>query len=265
MTKLAFMGAGNMAQAIIGGLIDNGSNPADIWASDPMESQLNELNSRGVNTTTDNLSAASNADVIIISVKPDIVESLAKEIASITSDKLFISVAAGTTTGSLTSWLENPAVVRCMPNTPSLVGKGMTGLFASNSVNNEQRQTANTILSAIGETLWFDEESSLDAVTAISGSGPAYFFYVIEVMQLAAEAEGLSLSTSRQLVLQTALGAAEMALQSSHSAGELRKKVTSPGGTTAAALTILEERGLETIFADAVSAARKRSEELSDI
>jgi len=232
MTKLAFMGAGNMAQAIIGGLIENGFNASDIWAADPMESQLTELNSRGVNTTTDNLYAASNADVIIISVKPDIVESLAKEVASITSDKLFISVAAGTTTRSLTSWLENPAVVRCMPNTPSLVRKGMTGLYASNSVNKEQRQTANSILSAIGETLWFDEESSLDAVTAISGSGPAYFFYIMEVMQLAAEAEGLSLNASRQLVLQTALGAAEMAMQSSDSAGELRKKVTSPGGTT---------------------------------
>ena len=265
MTKLAFMGAGNMAQAIIGGLIENGSNAADIWAADPIESQLTELNSRGVNTTTDNLTAASNADVIIISVKPDIVESLAKEVASITSDKLFISVAAGTTTSALTSWLKNRAVVRCMPNTPSLVRKGMTGLFASNSVNNEQRQTANTILSAIGETLWFDEENSLDAVTAVSGSGPAYFFYIMEVMQLAAEAQGLSLSASKQLVLQTALGAAEMALQSSYSAAELRQKVTSPGGTTAAALAIFKERGLETIFADAVSAARKRSEELSNI
>lgn len=265
MIRLAFMGAGNMAQAIIGGLLENGFDAADIWAADPVESQLAKLKSLGINTTTDNLDATAHADVIIISVKPDIVEPLAREIAPVAAGKLIISVAAGITSGSLSSWLENPSVVRCMPNTPSLVRKGMTGLFASSSVSGEQQQTANTILSAIGETLWFDEESSLDAVTAVSGSGPAYFFYIIEVMQLAAQAQGLSQKDSRQLVLQTALGAAEMALQTSDSAGELRQKVTSPGGTTAAALAILKERGLETIFADAVSAARKRSEELSNI
>lgn len=265
MTKVAFMGAGNMAQAIISGLLEDGFDAADIWAADPQESQLVQLKSLGVHTTSDNRAAASTVDVIIISVKPDVVELLAREVASVTSGKLFISVAAGITSGSLTSWLGNPAVIRCMPNTPSLVRKGMTGLFASSSVNDEQRQTADAILSAIGETLWFDEERSLDAVTAISGSGPAYFFYVIEVMQLAAQAQGLSPEDSRQLVLQTALGAAEMALQSSDPVGELRLKVTSPGGTTAAALAVLKERGLESIFADAISAARKRSEELSSL
>jgi pyrroline-5-carboxylate reductase len=263
MTKLAFMGAGNMAQAIIGGLVENGFNPADIWAADPVESQLMALNSTGINTTADNLVAVSNADVVIISVKPDVVEPLAREIAMLTDGKLFISVAAGTTTASLSLWLEAQDVIRCMPNTPSLVQRGMTGLFAATCVNEAQRQSADTILSSIGKTLWFDEESHLDAVTAISGSGPAYFFYIIEVMQLAAEAEGLSRQDGRQLVLQTALGAAEMALQSSDSAGLLRQKVTSPGGTTAAALAILESSGLQSTFAEAISAARKRSEELS--
>jgi pyrroline-5-carboxylate reductase len=179
------------------------------------------------------------------------------------SDKLVISIAAGVTTNSLSTWLQNSTVIRCMPNTPSMVRKGMTGLFAPASVSREQQQTADSILSAIGKTFWFDDEKSLDAVTAVSGSGPAYFFYIIEILQLAAEAQGLSAEASKQLVLNTALGAAEMALQASDSVSELRHKVTSPGGTTAAALAILEERGVETIFADAVSAARKRSEELS--
>lgn len=264
MTKLACMGAGNIAQAIIGGLIEGGFNPKDIWAADPTVGQLDKLKSRQINTTTDNLVAVSKADVIIISVKPDVVESLAMEVSALASDKLFISVAAGVTTRSLVSWLGCPTIIRCMPNTPALLQKGMTGLFATKSVTTENRKVGESILAAVGETRWFEKESDLDAVTAISGSGPAYFFYVIEVMQSAAEQLGLSREASRQLVLQTALGASAMAAKSTEPTAELRKQVTSPGGTTEAALRKLIDGGLESLFLDAVLAAKNRSEELGD-
>lgn len=264
MTKLAFMGAGNIAQAIIGGLIENDFDPKDIWAADPSETQLNKLKLKQVNTTSDNLIAVSNADIIIISVKPDVVESLAREVSSMASGKLFISVAAGVTSRSLVSWLGCPAVIRCMPNTPALIQKGMTGLFATKSVSDEFRRIGESILAAVGETRWFEKESDLDAVTAISGSGPAYFFYVIEVLQSAAEELGLSKEVSRQLVLQTALGATEMASLSAEPTAELRRKVTSPGGTTEAALEKLIEGGLESLFLRAAMAAKKKSEELAN-
>lgn len=262
MTKLAFMGAGNIAQAIIGGLIEGGFNPEDIWAADPTVAQLDKVKSMQINTTTDNLVAVSEADIIIISVKPDVVESLAKEVSALASGKLFISVAAGVTTQSLVSWLGCPTIIRCMPNTPALLQKGMTGLFATKSVNDENRKIGESILAAVGETRWFEKESDLDAVTAISGSGPAYFFYVIEVMQSAAEQLGLSREASRQLVLQTALGASEMAAKSIEPTAELRKRVTSPGGTTEAALNKLIDGGLESLFLDAILAAKNKSEEL---
>ncbi len=265
MTKLAFLGAGNIAQAIIGGLIATGFKPGDISAADPSEEQLIKLSTAGVRTSSDNHVAAAEADVVILSVKPDIVERVSREISSIATGKLFISVAAGITATSLESWLESPTVIRCMPNTPALVNKGMTGLYATSAVSAEQRKIADTILSAIGETLWFEEEAKLDAVTAVSGSGPAYFFYIIEVMQEAAIAAGLSKEESRKLVLQTALGAAEMAFQSIEPAAELRRNVTSPGGTTAAALEVLQQEAVDRIFLKAVLAAKKRSEELSNI
>jgi pyrroline-5-carboxylate reductase len=265
MTKLAFLGAGNIAQAIIGGLIATGFNPDDICAADPSDEQLTKLRKIGVRTSSENLEAITAAEVVILSIKPDVVEQISREISPMTSGKLFISVAAGITATSLESWLQSDTVIRCMPNTPALVMKGMTGLYATSAVSSEQREIADTILSAVGETLWFEEESKLDAVTAVSGSGPAYFFYVIEVMQEAALAVGLSPEESSKLVLQTARGAAEMALQSVEPVAELRRKVTSPGGTTAAALEVLQQEGLDGIFLQAVMAAKKRSEGLSNI
>ena len=264
MTKLAFMGAGNIAQAIIGGLIDGGFEPKDIWAADPTIAQLDKLEPTQINTTTDNLLAVSKADVIIISVKPDVVESLAREVSALTSGKLIISVAAGVTTLSLVSWLGCPTIIRCMPNTPALLRQGMTGLFATNSVNAENRKVGESILAAVGDTRWFEKESDLDAVTAISGSGPAYFFYVIEVMQNAAEQLGLSSDEARQLVLQTAVGACEMAAMSAEPTAELRRRVTSPGGTTEAAINKLIDGDLESLFLEATRAAKNRSEELAN-
>jgi pyrroline-5-carboxylate reductase len=265
MTKLAFLGVGNIAQAIIGGLISTGYQADNICASDPSDEQLSKLSAIGVRTSSDNHEAIADADVVILSVKPDIVERISREISAATTGKLFISVAAGVTATSLTSWLESETVIRCMPNTPALVKQGMTGLFATKAVTDNQRKIADTILCAVGETLWFAEEEKLDAVTAVSGSGPAYFFYMIELMQEAAVSAGLTPEESSRLVLQTALGAAEMAMQSLEPTAELRRKVTSPGGTTAAALEILQQEGLDRILAKAVMAAKTRSEELSKI
>ncbi len=262
MTTLAFLGAGNIAQAIIGGLLEDGFSPGAIWAADPSETQLEKTAIRGVQTTSDNEQAVQKADIVILSVKPDVVKQIATSIKTAVQGKLCISVAAGVTTESLGAWLSINTVIRCMPNTPALVQMGMTGLFATAAVSQEQRQVAESILKAIGEVRWFDTESDLDAVTAVSGSGPAYFFYVIEVMQIAAEKLGLSPDESKQLVLQTALGAAKMASQSDLPIAELRRNVTSPGGTTEAALKELFAADLEAIFLKALKAAKERSEAL---
>ncbi len=263
-TNLAFLGAGNIAQAIIGGLLENGFKPRTIIAADPAEAQLGRLAERGVHTTADNTEAVEAAGVIVISVKPDVVSRLVAEIAPVARDKLIVSVAAGVTTATLAENLgEGAAIIRCMPNTPALVRRGMTGLVANRHVSVDQRRIAESIVGAIGEFLWFDEESALDAVTAISGSGPAYFFYVMEAMEEAARALGLPDGIAHKLVTQTALGAATMALTSEDSPGELRRRVTSPGGTTEAALTELADNGLVEAFCVAIRAAHDRSRSLS--
>ncbi len=262
MTTLAFLGAGNIAQAIIGGLLEDGFSPDTIWAADPSEDQLKKIASKGIHLTTDNAQAVREADVVVLSVKPDVVEPIATSISQEVQGKLCISVAAGVTTESLCTWLSINRVIRCMPNTPALVQMGMTGLFATAAVTAEQKQLAESILAAIGEIRWFRTEADLDAVTAVSGSGPAYFFYVIEVMQLAAEKLGLSPDESKQLVLQTALGATNMASQSDLPIAELRRNVTSPGGTTEAALKEFFAADLEAIFLRALTAAKQRSEAL---
>lgn len=263
-TKLAFLGTGNIAQAIIGGLLQNGVPPESITAADPVEKQLKPLADKDINTTNDNVEAVESSDVVVITVKPDVVEKLVKEIAAASRDKLIISVAAGVMTGSIASHLErDAAIVRCMPNTPALVQCGMTGLFANSNVSPGQKEAAERIVSAIGEYIWFDEESHLDAVTAISGSGPAYFFYVMEAMEEAGRTLGLPADVVHKLVTQTALGAASMARTSNDSPGELRRKVTSPGGTTEAALSELQDRDLINSFDAAIKAAWERSKSLS--
>lgn len=263
-TSLSFLGTGNIAQAIIGGLLDNGFPPGSITAADPVEDQLERLAATHINTTNDNVEAIKNSDVIIISVKPDVVGQLVTDIKGAIRDKLIISVAAGITTDSIASHLEHgTAIVRCMPNTPALVQCGMTGLFANANVSMEQRGIAEHIASAIGEYVWFDDESHLDAVTAVSGSGPAYFFYVMEAMEEAGKKLGLPSDVVHKLVTQTALGAASMARTSEDSPGELRRKVTSPGGTTEAALNRLEDDKLANTFDAAIKAAWQRSKSLS--
>ncbi|MBV1876460.1 MAG: pyrroline-5-carboxylate reductase [Pseudomonadales bacterium] len=273
MTTTTFIGAGKIAQAIMGGYLNSlqsatseqhQSSMDQIIASDPVAEQLAQLPAQ-ITTMADNKNAIVKADVVVLCVKPNMMEEICLPLKNQAKDKLFISVAAGITTKSLAHWLgDSTSIIRCMPNTPALVQQGMTGLFANSRVSESQKTIAEAILQSVGLTEWFEKEDALDAVTAISGSGPAYYFLVMEAMQNAAIALGLSTEVSRKLVLQTALGAAQMASESELDTEQLRTNVTSPGGTTAAALEQLIEAGLPDSFDKAIIAAFKRSKELSD-
>lgn len=264
---IAFIGGGNMASSIIGGLAASGFGAANIWASDPVPASLERLRQvAAVNTTDDNARAIQHADVLVLAVKPQIMKAVCESVAAHVQARkpLIISIAAGIESASLERWLGGAlAVVRCMPNTPALVRSGATGLFANPRVSEAQRQQAGAILGAVGSVLWFGDEAQLDAVTAVSGSGPAYFFLVIEAMESAAQQLGLSRDEARSLTLQTALGAATMAIDSDVDAAELRRRVTSPNGTTEKAVAALESGGLREIFQSAMTAARDRSIELA--
>jgi len=265
--NITFIGAGNMAASIIGGLVARGFNPDAITASDPFEASLQRLASIApVHTTLDNDAAISNADVIVLAVKPQVMKQVAQAISAAvqTRKPLVISIAAGIEINSLDKWLGGElAIVRCMPNTPALVQTGATALYANAQVTDEQRQQADQILKAVGIALWVDDEAQLDAVTAVSGSGPAYFFLVMEAMQAAGEQLGLAPELARQLTLQTALGSAQMAIDSDVDATELRRRVTSPGGTTHEAISTFEENGFRELFLKALTAARDRSQSLA--
>jgi pyrroline-5-carboxylate reductase len=264
MSTIAFLGAGNISQAIIGGLIENNYDRNAIIACDPFEESRNKAGALGARISKDNNAAIAEADLVMLCVKPNIVIALLEAISVPLGGKLIVSVAAGITTDSMASRLpDNTAIVRCMPNTPALVRTGMTALFAARAVSDRQKILAEEVLSAVGKTRWVDTEQALDAVTAVSGSGPAYFFLLMESMINAAIKEGLSEDVASQLVLQTALGAATMASGSGLSPGELRKNVTSPGGTTQAAIEHFETKGFAETVEGAVSAARVRSIELS--
>ena len=264
---LAFIGAGNMARAIIGGLINNGYPAEQIWASEPDASKLIDLKEQGLQTTCNNNEAVKAADVVILAVKPQVLKSVLTDIATtVQSQKpLLLSVAAGVMTSSMDLWLGgNTSIVRCMPNTPALVQAGANGLYANEQVSSEQKELAESILQATGITLWVDEESQLDAVTAVSGSGPAYYFLVMESMIQAGIKLGLSEEVATQLTLQTAQGAAKMALSSDVDPAELRRRVTSPNGTTEQAIKRFLAGGLPELFDDALQACNDRSVELAD-
>jgi pyrroline-5-carboxylate reductase len=266
--RLAFIGAGNMARSLVGGLIADGWDPAIIGVSDPDAHQLGILTGHfKVSTDTDNRAILAGRDIVVLAVKPQIMREVAQGIADEVqkSRPLVISIAAGIRSADLERWLGgNCAVVRCMPNTPALVQTGATALFATPNVSSEQRDLAESILRAAGLTVWVEEEPLLDAVTALSGSGPAYFFLVMEALEEAGISLGLNDKTSRLLTLQTALGAAKMALESNDDAATLRRRVTSPGGTTETAVEVLENGKLRTLFVNALTAARDRSRELAD-
>jgi len=264
-TTLAFIGGGNMARSLIGGLVAKGRDPSEIIVADPMSAQLDTLSQHfGVATTQDNTTAVAAAQVAILAVKPQEMRAVTSSIApSMSKECLIVSVAAGIKASDIQRWAQGRAVVRCMPNRPALQGCGMTALYATPDVAANARTRAEEILRAVGATLWVDEESQMDAVTAVSGSGPAYFFLLIEMLEQAGVQLGLSPAVSRRLAVETAYGAGSMARDASESPATLREQVTSKGGTTEAALEHLERHNVRDIFADAVAAAARRSAELA--
>lgn len=265
--KLAFIGGGNMARSLIGGLINDGFNPEHINVSDPVADCLQSLSAEyPVQTFNDNIAAINHCQVVILAVKPQQLQSVVKQLSPHwQKNTLLISIAAGIRLDDIARWLaqQNAAIVRAMPNTPSLVQAGAAALCGNNYVSNEQHELAESILRAVGLALWVDDEAKMDAVTALSGSGPAYFFLVMEAMEYAAIELGLSPETARLLCLQTAFGASKMALESDETAATLRKRVTSPGGTTERALHELDDGGLRGLFENALVAAALRSRELA--
>lgn len=266
--QIGFIGGGNMASSLIGGLVSNGYPADNITVSDLDADKLAYLNETfGVNSTQDSNQLVLQSDILVLAVKPQHMQSVA-DIIKISVQKkkpVVVSIAAGIRINALQRWLggELP-VVRCMPNTPALVKAGATGLFANEEVKEEQKDQVESLLRAVGVTVWLAEEGDLDSVTALSGSGPAYFFMVMEALEAAAIEAGLDQKTAQLLTQETALGAAKMALESSESAAVLRQRVTSPGGTTERAIGVMEERGLQGIFREALLAAKERSAELSD-
>jgi pyrroline-5-carboxylate reductase len=266
---VAFIGCGNMAAALINGLVADGYDPDHIWASDPDGEKQAALAARcGIRITGDNEEAVKRADVVVLAVKPQVLEQVARNLAPVVMDRqpLVISIAAGVREQDLRNWLGSEvALVRTMPNTPAMIQTGATVLHAGPGVTSENRDLAESILRAVGLTRWVEDEALMDAVTALSGSGPAYFFLVMEALEAAGIELGLPEETARLLTLQTALGAARMAMESSEGAGILRQRVTSPGGTTEKALQTLEDGGLRRLFQQALQDARDRSVELSEI
>ena len=265
--KIGFIGGGNMASSLISGLIASGHSPQHLWVSDINPDTLKALaENLNVNTSASNDAVINEVDVVVLAVKPQILGSVAKSAAALIQQKksLVVSIAAGISQHSLSQWLgADTAIVRCMPNTPALVLTGATALHANARVTDEQRNLAENIMRSVGIALWVNDESELDAVTAVSGSGPAYYFLLMEAMEKAALDLGLSEVTARLLVQQTALGAAKIALESSESPEQLRKRVTSPGGTTQRAIETFEQGGFTELVSKALHAARDRSIEMS--
>jgi len=266
---ITFIGGGNMATSLIAGLISNNYPAEDIRVADPEQSKCDVLNAQyGVKAFTDNQQAVADADIIVLAVKPQVMQTVCKTLAaSVQATRpLVISIAAGLLSKDISRWLGGDvSMVRCMPNTPSLLNAGATGLFANDKVSSEQKQQADQILSTAGINVWVDSENLLDAVTAVSGSGPAYYFLFMEAMQDAAIKLGLNKDQAQQLTQQTALGAARMALESDDDASILRAKVTSKGGTTEQAINTFEAKQLRDIVMQAMQAANDKAIELADI
>lgn len=263
---LAFIGGGNMATSLVGGLLEQGYPANKITVSDPVAENCNRLQQQfGIKTSSNNQETATNADVIVLAVKPQVMKQVAEELSAALAHKpLIISIAAGIPLSSLQQWLgESTPIVRCMPNTPALVQTGAAGLFANSCVSETQKTFATEILGAVGISCWLEKEADIDAVTAVSGSGPAYFFLIMEAMEQVGIELGLSPSVSRQLTLQTALGAAKMAVESDVEPAELRKRVTSPGGTTQRAIETFMAGDITALFRNAMTGAVMRAEEMA--
>ena len=246
MSKIAFIGGGNMASCMIGGMLANGFQAQQICVANPGQEKRDSLEQAyGVATTPDNHIAVAGAEVIVLAVKPQVMGAVAQELAgSIDADALVVSVAAGVQLADLQHWLGgDQAIVRAMPNTPSMVRYGAAGLFANNHVNTIQKHSIEAMFNAIGICCWVENEALIDAVIAVSGSGPAYFFLMMEAMQRVGQELGLPEETALQLTIQTALGAAQMASTSEHNTTDLRLQVSSPGGTTQVAIAKFQSPG----------------------
>ncbi len=265
---IGFIGGGNMAASLVGGLLADGTPASQIWVSAPSEGTRARTRERfAIQVVADNCELVRHCNVVVLAVKPQKLHEVCTEIAATvrSAKPLIVSVAAGVRTTDIDRWLGgNTALVRTMPNTPALVQCGATALFATAQTNNSQRESAEALMRAVGLTLWLEDEELMDAVTALSGSGPAYFFLLLEALEEAGVKLGLAPDASRLLALQTAFGAAKMALESPEDCATLRQRVTSPGGTTERAIGILEQGDLRGLFATALSGARARARELAD-
>ena len=266
---IGFIGAGNMARSLASGLLKNGWNKARILLSDPDPSQRQAIETiLGVPTFADNDKVAAQADILVLAVKPQVLAGVAAALAPAVQSKrpLVVSIAAGVRLADLDRWLGGGlAIVRAMPNTAALIGSGASGLFANERANETMRNQAESILRAVGVTVWLEDESLMDVVTALSGSGPAYFFLVMEALEQAAIDSGLDPSQARLLTLETAFGAAKMALEGHEEPAQLRRRVTSPGGTTEQAVKVLEQGDIRGMFKKAVQAAIARGRELAEM
>lgn len=268
-TKISFIGGGNMAAALIAGIVKHDLGSTHILVAEPSEARRNELAKQfDVHTTAHNSDAVQHADIVVLAVKPQIIPRVCSELSTYLPQEtpVIVSIAAGIPTSLLTRLLGvHVPIIRTMPNTPAEIGCGATGLYAINSVTAAQKKSAEAIMSSVGITVWVDDEALMDTITAVSGSGPAYFFQIIEAMEKAAIKLGLPAETARSLTLQTAYGAAKMAIESPESAEALRQKVTSPGGTTAAALNVLNHGNINNLFEHALIAAQHRAKELAEL
>lgn len=266
-TKIGFIGGGNMATSLIAGLIGNGHDANDLLVAEPDEAKRDQLAAQhGVITLADNAAVAAQVQALVVAVKPQVMNAALASIAGPVGigKPLIISIAAGVPLARLRAELgASIPLVRAMPNTPALVRCGITGAVQSDPADTDNRRLATALLGAVGEVRWFSDETDLDRVTAVSGSGPAYFFFLMEAMQQAAEQIGLPADTARDLVLHTALGAAKLALHDPADPATLRARVTSPGGTTAAAITVLENGKLPDLIHQALDAAFRRARELA--
>ncbi|MFW1736166.1 pyrroline-5-carboxylate reductase [Acinetobacter sp. ULE_I001] len=261
--NITFIGGGNMAQALIGGLLSRGLPATRITVSDPFENIRQLLQEKDVHVTDDNIAAIKNADIVVFAVKPQVLGGVLKPLKGLLEDKLLISIVAGAEIQTISDLTGSERIVRVMPNTPALVQTGAHGIFAQEEVSAKDRELATQVLASTGLTIWVTSEAQIDAVTAVSGSGPAYFFYMMESMIRAGKNMGLDEKVATALTLQTALGAAQMAITSSNAPSELRKNVTSPNGTTQAALEVFDRAQISQNIQTALAAAQKRSQELA--
>jgi pyrroline-5-carboxylate reductase len=272
-SSVAFIGGGNMARSLIGGMVARGVDASCIHVAEPI-AELRAGLSRDFGVATHDAAdeAVARAATWVFAVKPQVMREVCRSLAPQARARrpLAISIAAGITSAQMARWLGSGtadagsvAVVRAMPNTPALLGAGVTGLYANACVDEAGRARADTLLSAAGTTVWIDDEARMDAVTAVSGSGPAYVFLLAEAMEEAGKAEGLTADAARTLALQTVLGAARMLTESDEAPAELRRRVTSPGGTTHAAIETFERGGLRALVAEAIHNAAERGHELS--